>query len=200
MNKRSIGSLFDRNPLLGEAIGIAPLVLFSSTGASGLLFGICSLAVLFLTAVAVSLLRKQISRGAALFVFAVISAGICVLAEAAARFVMGVIDSTVLWMLPFLVCNSLYVYRASAVYVRSSVKKSVIDALKIGGSFAGVLVAVSLIREFLSFGSVFGHSLLPAEKACTFFALPAGGLLLFGIGCGIYRFVRLQTGTEAQEK
>jgi electron transport complex protein RnfE len=64
---------------------------------------------------------------------------------------------------------------------KRSIPEAAADALGMGLGFTWVLTGISLVREILGSGSVFGIPILPESLQILFFVMPAGGFFVFAL-------------------
>ena len=86
--------------------------------------------------------------------------------------------------LPMLVVEPIIIYRFGRV--AEPLRKAVSKGARITLGYALILMLAGCVRELLVTGSLFGYGLLPAG-VLPILQLPAGGFLLLGVVCAIWR-------------
>ena len=182
------------------ALGALPLLLFSGTAVSGLVCGLGMFAVLLLTALLSSLLRRFLSGGGRVFVFAVLSAAFSVTLGLFLKNRLNIGLSGMVWGLPFVAVGALCTVRAQKIWAEVPLPKAIADAVGTGLRFCALILPVAVIREILALGTLFGWRILPENWSVSFFALPMGGLLLLGLVSALFRLPRREKQKEAERK
>ncbi len=152
--------LWNNNPGLIQFLGICPLLAVSNTFINGVGLGAATLLVLVLSNITVAALKPFISQDIRLPVFVLVIATLVTLTELA--FQAWFFD---LWLslgifLPLIVTNCVILARAESFASRQSVTAALVDGIAHGLGFAGVLILLGALREFLG-NSGFLLALLP---------------------------------------
>lgn len=187
-------SALAKNPLVTEAVGVAPLLLFSVSLWQGLVAGACTLVVLLLGALFGALTKTVLPRSVAPFAYFAVSLVLCVLLGTAVGLALPSLAALTASLVPLVAFNTLFLTVSDRATRSENVGFAVVEALGTGVSYAVVLAAVAAVREILSVGSVAGFVLFGADKGCALFALPAGGMLVLACWLALLRFIRSKTG------
>ncbi len=152
--------LWNNNPGLIQFLGICPLLAVSNTFMNGVGLGVATLLVLVLSNITVAALKPFISQDIRLPVFVLVIATLVTLTELA--FQTWLFD---LWLslgifLPLIVTNCVILARAESFASRQPVTAALVDGIAHGLGFAGVLILLGALREFLG-NSGFLLALLP---------------------------------------
>ena len=83
--------------------------------------------------------------------------------------------------LSLITVNCIILGRAEMFASKNGVAASLMDGLGMGLGFTGALLIMSIIREALGLGSVFGLSFGSWFEPIGFFVMPAGGFFVFGM-------------------
>ena len=140
-----------------------------------------SLLAVCLSSVAVCLLKPFISGKYAAVAKIIISVGVVgILTMTASLFMKKTVDSVALY-LPLISLTTVLLVDTQEILNYSPVKALKVSAL-IGGLGADLLLTVGFLRELLGLGSFFGLDVYTKLfSPITFFATPAGALLLLGL-------------------
>ena len=91
---------------------------------------------------------------------------------------------------PLIVVNCLILGRQEAFASKNPVHRSIADALGMGLGFTWVLVLLSIVRELLGMGAVFGFQVLGDwYQPMIIMILPAGAFISLGILVGIMNYI-----------
>jgi len=162
MNRRDtfLKPLVDENPITLRILGICSALAITNSLTSSLIMSVSLTAVLVMTNVAISLIRKHLPSSVRLIV------QITIIASAVA-----VIDQILMAYLPeaaktlsvyvaLIVTNCIVLGRAEACAMKHGVVTSIFDALGNGLGYSLILIVVAVIRELLGNGSLMGHGIL----------------------------------------
>ena len=86
--------------------------------------------------------------------------------------------------LPLIVVNCILLARVESFASLNRVIPSIMDGIGIGLGFTFSITLMGIFREFLGAGSFFGipiNPIITAELPMTFFILPAGGFMVYGL-------------------
>ena len=181
-------ALGNQQPVLARLLGLTPVVALSDTLLHGLVAGLVLSAVLPLACALVSALRWWCPahlRGAML---TLIGATLVSLAEILLQVWNPLLSDSLGIYLPLLAASSLLLVPLHEQALRMPVSASLVEGLLQGISFAGLMIPLSALREWLAWGTLLrGTALeftLPGLASWHGLALlmqPAGGLLLLAV-------------------
>lgn len=173
--------LEDKNTYSKIIIKTLPLALVSVSALTGLYVGIVSLLAVCLSSVAVCFLKPFISGKYAAVAKIIISVGVVgILTMTASLFMKKTVDSVALY-LPLISLTTVLLVDTQEILSFSPLNALKNSAL-IGGLGADLLLTVGFLRELLGLGSFFGLDVYTKLfSPITFFATPAGALLLLGL-------------------
>ena len=179
VKKHFFSSLFDQNPILVQLLGTCPTLAVSTTVVNGIGMGLSATAVLVLSNLLISLLRKFIPKQVRIAAYIVIISGFVTAVELLIKAFLPSLDKSLGLFIPLIVVNCIILARAEAFASKNCPVVSMIDGLFMGVGFTFALGILGLIREVLGSGSVLGYT-IPGFKPILFFALPAGAFLTLG--------------------
>lgn len=175
------------NPVVMQGLGLAPLVVAATTAENALMLSV-AVAMLLLP---VRVLAGMICRAGKLefrwrgLVYCLVSASIYILVYLAMNSIYDIRIAQLGLYLPLLVTEPLIIKRnerPQGERLRTAVRKGVLTTL----GYALMLMLMGSLREFLSLGMVFGH-VLTTRQFLPMASLPAGGFILLGVVCAIWR-------------
>jgi len=182
--KRFAKGIFKENPIFVLMIGLCPVLAITTSVANGLGMGLPVTFVLLGSNTIVSCLRKFIPSEIRLPCFIVIIASFVTIVELLLKAFFPALNRSLGIFVPLIAVNCIILGRAEAFAFKNSVFQSVIDALTVGVGFTFALLIISLVREILGSGELFGFRILHFQPA-LFFAFPAGAFLIIGMLMGI---------------
>lgn len=185
--------IFDENPTFVQLIGMCPTLAVTTSLANGIGMGLSATAVLVLSNIVISLLRKLIPSKVRIAAYvAIIATFVTVIDLMLQAFVPALSESLGIFI-PLIVVNCIILARAEAFASKNGVLKSAADGLGMGLGFTLALSIISAVREILGAGTILGFSLGISTPA-TVMILPPGGFLTLGLILGIINVIRNRKG------
>lgn len=179
IKKHFFDSLFTSNPILVQLLGTCPTLATSTSLINGLGMGLSATAVLILSNLLISLLRKFISKEVRIAAYIVIISGFVTAVELLIKAYIPSLDKSLGLFIPLIVVNCIILARAEAFASKNNPIRSMIDGLFMGIGFTFALGLLGFIRELIGSGTVLGFA-IPGFKPIMFFVLPAGAFLTLG--------------------
>ena len=173
--------LWRDNPVFVIQVGLCPTLAVTNTVVNSLAMGLATLAVLVLSSVLISLLRKVIPPQVRVAAWLVIIATFVTVADYAIQSISLDIYRALGVFIQLIVVNCIILGRAESFASRNSVGQAALDALGMGAGFTLALLALGAVRELLGHGSLLGFDLFgPAFQPMAIMQLPPGGFLVLG--------------------
>ncbi len=191
-------SLFDQNPILVQLLGTCPTLAVSTSFANGVGMGLSATAVLVLSNLLISLLRKFIPKQVRIAAYIVIISGFVTAVQLLIQAYLPSLDKSLGLFIPLIVVNCIILARAEAFASKNGPVVSMIDGLFMGLGFTFALGILGFIRELLGAGTVFGLT-IPGFKPILFFVLPAGAFLTLGCLIAAVNFILTKTKEKKGE-
>ena len=159
--ERLINGLLKENPTFVLLLGMCPTLAVTTSAMNGLGMGLTTLAVLALSNVMISALRKIIPSKIRIPAFIVIIASFVTIVELLLKaYIPSLYDSLGLYI-PLIVVNCIILGRAEAYAYLNPVLPSLFDGLGMGMGFTIALTIIGSIREILGSGCIFGYNIMP---------------------------------------
>ncbi len=177
--------IFVNNPVVIQGMGLAALVVVATSAQNALMLAVAVLLLLTPTRVIAGLLLAKVESRLLRVMGYVGVAGILYIAVYyLLSLIFGVTILNLGIYLPMLVVEPMIIYR----YARpqESVIKALLKGLRMTLGYAIVVLLVGCLREYLALGSLFGIVLAEIEFL-PIAATPAGGLILLGLLCAVWR-------------
>jgi electron transport complex protein RnfE len=144
--------------------------------------GLSTTAVLILSNVVISLLRKAIPDEVRLPAYIVIVASLVTVAELLIEAYLPSLYEALGLYIPLIVVNCIILGRAEAYASKHNPGLSLMDGLGMGLGFTLSLTFAGILREFLGNGSVFGVQVLPeTAHPIGIFVQPPGAFLIIAL-------------------
>ena len=173
--------LIKENPVLVLVLGTCPTLAITTMAVNGLGMGLATTFVLVCSNVVISLLKNYIPKQVRLPSFIVIIAGFVTFVSFILQSFLPDLYSALGVFLSLITVNCIILGRAEMFASKNGVAASLMDGLGMGLGFTGALLIMSIIREALGLGSVFGLSFGSWFEPIGFFVMPAGGFFVFGM-------------------
>lgn len=186
-NKNGLSGIFfkgiiDENPVLRLVLGTCPTLAITTSASNAIGMGAAATFVLICSNAAISLLRKFIPEKVRIPAFITIIATFVTIVQLLLKAFLPAIDESLGIYLPLIVVNCIILARAEMFASKNSVIPSMVDGLGMGIGFTAALLAMSIIRELIGAGSIFGIEIFGSQfDHMLIMLLPPGGFFVFGI-------------------
>lgn len=180
--KHLTNGLFKENTIFVQLIGMCPTLAVTTSAENGLGMGLATTAVLIMSNVLISMLRKVIPDKIRIPGFVVVIATcVTIVSMLMEAFVPALFESLGLFI-PLIVVNCLILARAEAFAFKNNITDSTLDGIGMGLGFTLALVILGAVREIIGNGSIFGLMLFGAAyKPALIMILPPGAFLTLGL-------------------
>lgn len=197
MNKyleRLYNGLIKENPTLILMLGMCPTLAVSTRAFNGIGMGLSTTAVLILSNLVISLIRKLIPDQVRLPAFIVVVASMVTVTELLMEaYVPSVYEALGIYI-PLIVVNCIILGRAEAYASKNPPVLSIMDGLGMGLGFTVALTLAGLVREVLGNGTAFGFQILPSGvEPIGIFIQPPGAFLVIALFIVIMNWMGIRT-------
>lgn len=188
--KNSIGyelvkGITKENPLLILMLGTCPALAVTTSAINGLGMGIATTAVLVLSNLVISMLRKAIPDRIRIPAYITIIASLVTILHFLLQAYVPALNASLGIFIPLITVNCIILGRAEAFANTHDVFISVIDGIGMGAGFTLALFLIGSLREILGFGTFFDLPMPWIQEGglqpMMVFGLPAGGFAIFGL-------------------
>ncbi len=197
MNKyveRLYNGLIKENPTLILMLGMCPTLAVSTRALNGIGMGLSTTAVLILSNLVISLLRKVIPNQVRLPSYIVIVASLVTVTELLIEAYLPSVYEALGIYIPLIVVNCIILGRAEAYANRHTPGLSVMDGLGMGLGFTVALTLAGLVREVLGNGTAFGLRVIPESiEPIGIFVQPPGAFLVIALFIAIMNAIGIKT-------
>ena len=191
--ERLWNGLIKENPVLVLMLGMCPALAVSTQGFVGSGMGLSTLAVLVLSNLVISCLRKVIPDQVRLPAYIVIVASLVTVTELLIKAYLPDVYEALGIYIPLIVVNCIILGRAEAYANKHTPMLSVMDGIGMGLGFTIALTLAGALRELLGVGKIFGVQLLPEGFGMAIFIQPPGAFLIFALMIAVMNAIGIKT-------
>ena len=197
MNKyleRIYNGIVKENPTLILMLGMCPTLAVSTRAMNGIGMGLSTTAVLILSNLVISLLRKVIPDQVRLPAYIVVVASLVTVTELLIEAYLPSLYTALGIYIPLIVVNCIILGRAEAYANKHTPLLSVMDGVGMGLGFTLALTLAGLIREVLGNGTAFGAQILPKSiEPIGIFVQPPGAFLVIALIIAVMNAIGIKT-------
>lgn len=181
-SKIFLNGLIFENPTFVQLLGMCPTLATTTSVKNGVGMGLSATAVLVLSNMLISLLRKVIPEKVRIAAYIVIIAAFVTIVEMCLDAYVPEIADQLGIFIPLIVVNCIILARAEAFASKNGVVSSMLDGLGMGLGFTCALTIISTVREFFGSGSILGIQIYGKTiSPMAIIGMPPGGFIVLGI-------------------
>ncbi len=174
--------IFGDNPIIYQVIGICSALAVTNLMMNSLIMGIALTFVTALSSLTISILRNKTPGHIRMMVQVLIISAYVILVDIFLQAYMPEMSKALGPYVGLIITNCIIMGRAEAFAISNDPVDSFIDGAAAGLGYTLVLLGISLIRELLGFGSIFGFAVLPESwTAWTLMIMPPGAFFILAI-------------------
>ena len=174
--------ILKENPVFKLLLGMCPVLGVTAFAENGLGMGIAATLVLICSNVVISSLRAYITARVRIPCFIVVIATFVTLVDMLLEAFFPPLHDQLGIFVPLIVVNCMILGRAEAFASKRPVLRSFFDGLGVGIGFTFALVLLSIVREVLGQGTLFGVDVTGAAfEPMLVMALPPGAFIALGV-------------------
>lgn len=184
--ERLYNGIIKENPTFVLMLGMCPTLAVTTSAMNGLGMGLATTAVLIMSNVMISLLRKVIPNGVRMPAYIVIVASFVTIIQMLLHaYVTPLYDSLGIYI-PLIVVNCIILGRAESYASKNKVMPSLFDGMGMGLGFTIGLTSIGMVRELIGTGMIFGMQILPSSyEGISIFVLAPGAFLVLAFLCAL---------------
>ena len=152
--------LLEKNPVMGQSLGICPALAITTLVENAVAMAAATTAVLALSNLSISLIRKLIPDSVRIIIYLVIVASLVIVADQILRAFFPDLSAQLSVYVGLIITNCIILGRADAFAAQNGPVLSTLDGLGNGVGYGLVIVVVASIREVLGSGTFLGHPVL----------------------------------------
>lgn len=165
--ERLKNGLITENPIFVLMLGMCPTLAVTTSAVNGLGMGLSTTAVLVMSNLLISMLRKIIPDSVRMPAFIVVVASFVTIVDFLMEGFTPSLYSALGIYIPLIVVNCIILGRAESYASKNPVLPSIFDGLGMGLGFTVALIAIGLVREIIGAGQAFGYQLLPVADTAA---------------------------------
>ena len=177
--ERLKNGIITENPTFVLTLGMCPTLAVTTSAVNGLGMGLTTMAVLALSNMFISMLRKVIPDKVRIPAFIVVIASFVTVVELLLEAYLPSLYDALGLYIPLIVVNCIILGRAEAYASKNGVVSSLFDGVGMGLGFTLALTIIGAVRELLGAGQVFGINIMPQSYVpCSIFVLAPGAFFV----------------------
>ncbi len=182
-NRLSIftNGLVKENPLLVISIGLCSSLAVTTNVFNGIGMGFSMMFVLVMSELIISIFRNMIPEDIRLPIFIIVIAAFTTIVQLLLEAYIPSLSASLGVFLPLIVVNCIIMGRVESFASKEGPLNAVVDAFGMGFGYTWVLCAISIVRELLGSGSLFGKAVIPEAYTVKFLSDAPGGFFVFGL-------------------
>ena len=203
MNKcaeRIFNGLVKENPTFVLMLGMCPTLAVTTSATNGIGMGLSTTAVLIMSNMLISMLRKIIPDSVRMPAFIVVVASFVTIVDFLLEgFVPSLYDSLGLYI-PLIVVNCIILGRAESYASKNPVLPSIFDGIGMGLGFTVGLTCIGIVRELIGAGQIFGFQVMPdSYEPFTIFILAPGAFFVLACLVALQNKVKRNLAKKGKE-
>ena len=195
--ERLFNGLIKENPTFVLMLGMCPTLAVTTSAINGIGMGLATTAVLIMSNIIISMLRKVIPDGVRIPAFIVVIASFVTITELLIKAYLPSLYDALGLYIPLIVVNCIILGRAESYASKNAVVYSAFDGLGMGLGFTVGLTCIGLVRELIGNGSVFDIAVLPESyEPLTIFILAPGAFLVLAFLTALMNKIKSSAGKD----
>ena len=178
--ERLYNGIVKENPVFIMMLGMCPTLAVTTSATNGLGMGISTMAVLIVSNLIISLLRKVIPDQVHLPAYIVVVASLVTVVQLLIKAYLPALDTALGIYIPLIVVNCIILGRAEAYACKNPPVLSIFDGIGMGLGFTVGVTLTGVVRELFGAGAVFGFRVMPSfyEPIGIFTSAPGAFLVM----------------------
>ena len=195
--ERLYNGIIKENPTFVLVLGMCPTLAVTTSAINGVGMGLSTTAVLVMSNMLISMLRKIIPDSVRMPAFIVIVASFVTIVQFLLEgFVPSLYASLGLYI-PLIVVNCIILGRAESYASKNPVLPSIFDGIGMGLGFTLSLTCIGLVRELIGAGTAFGFKVTPSNyQPVTIFILAPGAFFVLSFLNALMNKVKMKKGKK----
>ena len=192
--ERIYNGIVKENPSFVLMLGMCPTLAVTTSASNGIGMGLSTMAVLIVSNLIISLVRKIVPDDVRLPAYIVIVASLVTVVELLMEAYTPSIYSALGIYIPLIVVNCIILGRAEAYASKNPPFLSVMDGVGMGLGFTIALLLIGMVRELVGAGTLFGMQVTPeAYNPVGIFVKAPGAFLVLAFLVAIMNAVGMKT-------
>lgn len=196
-----VNGLWNENPTFRLVLGMCPTLAVTTAAINGISMGLATTFVLICSNVSISLLRRFIPERIRIPAFVIVIATFVSIVEMLMKAYFPALYDALGLYISLIVVNCIIFARAESFAFKNPPIRSALDGLSMGVGFTLAITLLSIIRELIGTGKIFGQQIISEAYEPMMIATQApGGFILLGlllaVMTGIVRWQRRVEGLK----
>jgi len=182
---------FKENATYVQVLGMCPTLAVTTSAINGFGMGLAATAVLTLSNIVISSIRKGVPAKIRIPIFITVIATFVTIVDLLMHAFTYSLWKALGIFIPLIVVNCIIMGRAEAYASKNDVLNSMLDGLGVGLGFTASLVLLGSIREILGNGTIFGVRLWSGFNVFAMI-LPPGAYMTLGLLAALFTAIGLK--------
>jgi electron transport complex protein RnfE len=192
--KDFVNGIWNENPIFRMVIGICSALAVTTAANNGIAMGLALTFVLTCSSILISLLRNVIPAKVRIPCYIIVVATFTTVVDLFMKAYFPALYEVMGIFIPLIVVNCIVLARAEAFASKVGVARATADALGMGLGYTWAITLISMIRELLGAGTLFGYRVMWAGFTPWVSAiLPPGAFIVMGILVGLINMITRKT-------
>ena len=206
--ERLYNGIIKENPTFVLMLGMCPTLAVTTSAINGMGMGLSTTAVLVLSNMLISMLRKVIPDSLRIPSFIVIVASFVTIVDFLLEGFVPSLYAALGLYIPLIVVNCIILGRAESYASKNPIIPSLFDGLGMGLGFTLGLTCIGIVRELIGAGQAFGMQILPIADAAagkggyvpvTIFILAPGAFIVLACLVAIQNKVKANAAKKGKK-
>jgi len=197
--KDFINGVWNENPIFRMVIGICSALAVTTAASNGIAMGLALTFVLTCSSILVSILRNVIPSTVRIPCYIIVVATFTTVVDLFMKAYFPALYEVMGIFIPLIVVNCIVLARAEAFASKVGVARATADALGMGLGYTWAITLISIIREIMGSGTLFGYHIMGDGFVPWIIAiLPPGAFIVMGILVGIMNMIARKTVKDTE--
>lgn len=190
ITKEFLKGFYKENPVFRLALGLCPTLAVSNSVQNAIGMGLAATFVLLCSNVIISLIRSGVPKKIRIPIYIVVIATFVTIVDLAMAGFAPALHKALGIFVPLIVVNCIILGRAEAFAGKNTVFYSFLDGLGMGIGFTLALTLISIVRELLGDGKLWGIPIFGSSfEPVLLLILPPGAFLTLGLFLGFFNWI-----------
>ncbi len=188
--KDFINGIWNENPIFRMVIGICSALAVTTAANNGIAMGMAMTFVLTCSSILISLLRNIIPAKVRIPCYIIVVATFTTVVDLFMKAYFPSLYEVMGIFIPLIVVNCIVLARAEAFASKVGPARATADALGMGLGYTWAITLISMIRELMGAGTLFGYPIMgEGFTPWTIMIMPPGAFIVMGILVGLMNMI-----------
>ena len=199
--ERLYNGILKENPTFVLMLGMCPTLAVTTSAMNGVGMGLSTTAVLMMSNLIISLLRKFIPDRVRMPAYIVVVASFVTVVELLMQAYVRPIYNSLGLYIPLIVVNCIILGRAESYASKNKPVASFFDGLGMGFGFTIARTLIGAVRELLGAGEVFGFHIMPESfEPVAVMVMAPGAFFVLAVLCALQNKFNAPSATNKGDK